>query len=193
MPHMHENHRHMALQLFAEPDPAQEGGEQEKEQDQEKGKPASFTQADMDKLAAKVRAEERKKAEEAIIKARTEGERLARMSEEEKAQAERERREAELEQREKALSLREMRATARDMLGEKGLPAELLDVLDYASADACKASIGSVESAFRAAVQKGVEERMRGRTPEKKSGGTDASAAYLTELRKAAGLKEQKK
>ena len=185
----------MNLQLFAEPadppasdpdpaDPEDKGGEETK--------PKAFTQADMDKLAAKIRAEERKRADGEIAKARSEGERLARMSEEEKAQAEREKREADLVKREKEIAARELRATARDILTEKSLPSQLLEVLDYASADSVKSSIETMEKAFRSAVQAGVEQRMRGSSPEIRKGDS-AEAQRLADLRHAFGLDKPEK
>ena len=185
----------MNLQLFAEPadppatdpdpaDPEGKGGEETK--------PKAFTQADMDKLAAKIRAEERKRSESEIAKARSEGERLARMSEEEKAQAEREKREADLVKREKEIAARELRATARDILTEKSLPSQLLEVLDYASADSVKSSIETMEKAFRSAVQAGVEQRMRGSSPEIRKGDS-AEAQRLADLRHAFGLDKPEK
>ncbi len=193
--------RGMLLQLFAE---SGEGGQGEGDQGnqgerngnsdrgqegQDRGR--TFTQADLDKLAAKVRAEERKKMESEIAKARSEGERLARMTEEEKARHAAEEREAALTKREKELSMRELRATARDILGEKSLPADLLETLDYTSAETVKSSIDSMEGAFRKAVQQGVEERMRGKTPDKRQGG--AGETIDAELRRAFGLAAAKK
>lgn len=189
--------KHMNLQLFAEPAPGEgETGHSDVDNggagaDQGKDTPRTFTQEDMDKLAAKVRSEERKKADDLISKARSEGERLARMSEEEKARHAAEQREADLAKRERDLSMRELRATARDILGEKALPTELLGALDYTSAETVQSSIESMEKAFRAAVQKGVEERMKGTTPEKRRS-PSAEEAQAAALRKAFGLPERK-
>ena len=186
----------MNLQFFAEPgennNPAEQDNGNSGNNTEQKEQPRTFSQEDMDKLAAKVRSEERKKAQDEISKARSEGERLARMSEEEKARHAAEQREAELAKRERDLNMREMRATARDILGEKNLPSELLGTLDYTSAETVQSSIASIEAAFRAAVQKGVEERMKGTTPDKRrAAGSDDT--QMAALRKAFGLPTERK
>lgn len=125
----------------------------------------AFSQADVDKIISQTIAKERAKAEKALETAKTEAEKLARMTAEEKAAHEQQERETKLAAREAELNRRELRATALQTLAEKQLPAELAEVLDYADADKCNASITSVEKVFRAAVQKGVEERMKGKPP----------------------------
>lgn len=151
----------------------------------EKGK--TFTQADVDRIVQKTIASERKKAESAAQAARTEAERLASMTAEQRVEAERQQREKALADRERAITQRELRATALEALAQKELPAELAGALNYADADSVNASIAEVEKAFRAAVQKGVEGRMKGAAP--KSGDTDPEAALLAATRKAMGLK----
>ena len=111
-----------------------------------------------------------KDAEARIQAAKTEAEKLARMTAEQKAEHERQEREKSLADRETALTVRELRAQAAETLAQKGLPAALLDVLAYSDADKCASSIDAAEKAFRAAVQTGVEERMKGTPPIKGAG-----------------------
>ncbi len=125
----------------------------------------AFTQADVDKLISQTIAKERARADKAVSAAKTEAEKLATMTAEQRAEHERQERENKLAAREAELSRRELRATALQTLAEKQLPAELAEVLDYTDADKCSASITSVEKTFRAAVQKGVEERLKGAAP----------------------------
>ena len=95
-------------------------------------------------------------------------------------------------EREQALARRELRAEALETLARKGLPASLADTLDYTDAEGVKSSLEGVETAFRSAVQRGIEERMRGKELPARgtSGGVDLSKLtdyeyYRTILRKA--------
>lgn len=92
--------------------------------------------------------------------------RLAKMSADEKAKHEQEKREKALSDREAAVAKREMTAEAISQLTEKGLPAELAKCLDYTSAENCKASMEAVITAFRAAVEKQVNDKLRGAPPK---------------------------
>lgn len=134
--------------------------------------PKTYTQAEMD-AAIKARLErykrdESKRMEAVKQEARSEAEKLAKMSEEQRmehyrqaaAQAEQER-EAAIAQREADITRRELRAQALDTLTERGLPRNLADVLDYSSAEKCNESIDALDKAFRVSVQQGVDERLR--------------------------------
>lgn len=100
-----------------------------------------------------------------IEQARTEAEKLAKMTAEQKAQHEKEQLEKSLKDRETALTFRELRTEALNTLNEKGLPKELIESVNLSSAEACQKSLEGIEAAFRAAVQAGVEERLKGKTP----------------------------
>lgn len=150
----------------------------------------TFTQGDVDKIISQTIAKERAKTEKAVASAKTEAEKLATMTAEQRAEHDRVDREAKLAAREAEINRRELRATALQTLAEKQLPADLAEVLDYGDADRCSASIVSVEKVFRAAVQRGVEERMKGSTPSAASGNTTAS--LQERLNAAAGVKPVK-
>ena len=94
------------------------------------------------------------------------------MSADEKAEHDRQKMEAKLQERENELNRRELRAQALETLGEKGLPKELADVLNYANADVMNTSLTAAENVFRQAVDKGVTERLKGETPKASQGGT---------------------
>ena len=176
--------RRMNLQLFAEDGESaggDGGGEGEKGNagDRKAGEKQekTLTQAEVDALIEKRLARAQRDQEKRLSEARAagvkEGEERARMSEAERLKADREQaerdageREEALRQREAETRRRELRADAVETLAEKGLPRELGDLLDYTDADTCKASIGTVEKVFRAAVQAGIDERIR------KSGGS---------------------
>ena len=103
--------------------------------------------------------------------AKTEAEKLAKMNAEQKAKYAEEKRMAELEKRERDIKTRELKAQAYETLAEKGLPKELVDILNYSDAELCNKSIESVEKAFQSAVEKAVNEKLRGGNPPK--GGQD--------------------
>ncbi len=103
--------------------------------------------------------------------AKTEAEKLAKMNAEQKAKYAEEKRMAELEKRERDITTRELKAQAYETLAEKGLPKELVDILNYSDAELCNKSIESVEKAFQSAVEKAVNEKLRGGDPPK--GGQD--------------------
>lgn len=117
---------------------------------------------------ARERRDAEKRIEQAREEARSEAEKLAQMNEAQRAEHERQRaeqaakdREAAIAKREAEITRRELRAEAIETLHKRGLPANLEAVLNYPDADACSASIDTVEKAFREAVQQGVDERLR--------------------------------
>ena len=115
----------------------------------------------------------------------TEAQKLAKMNAEQKAEYEKQKKDTELAKREKDITTRELRATAFETLAEKGLPKELVELLNYESADTCNKSIESVEKAFQVAVEKAVNEKLRGKGAPK--GGTSTGGSDEA-LRKAFGL-----
>lgn len=100
----------------------------------------------------------------------SEAEKLAKMNAQEKAQYLQQKKEKELLDREADITKRELMAIAKNTLTEKGIPLELAEVLNYADADSCNNSITAVEKAFQSAVEKAVEERLKGGNPPKKAG-----------------------
>lgn len=156
-----------------------QSGQQTNQQDQQMNQQSNqqqgertFTQDDVNRIVAERLSRERQNLQQQIDAARQEGrteaERLAQMSAEERAQHERDQaqqaaqqREQQLNQREADITRRELRAQAIETLMSRDLPRELESVLDYSSADACNASIANIERVFRAAVQQGVDARLR--------------------------------
>lgn len=131
-------------------------------QEQPAGTPErTFTQADVDRMIQDRLNRERRQHQQDIDNARSEGERLARMTAEQRAQQEAEQREQQLRDREAEITRRELRAAAIETLQSRDLPRELESMLDYASAEACNASIDNLEKVFRAAVQSAVDKRLK--------------------------------
>lgn len=132
----------------------------------------TFTQAELDRIIdqrlARAKREEDKRLAQAREEGRSEAEKLAKMSEAERvehakkaAEDAAKAREEAIARREAELTMRELRAEAVDTLAQKGLPTQLADILNYKSAEDCSASIARVEETFRAAVQEGVNARLK--------------------------------
>jgi len=138
------------------------------------------SQEDFDKALEARLARERKKIEkdfdDKLSAAQTEAQRLASLNDDEKA-TEEQRKKAEADaKRERDLTLREMRLEARDQLIEKGMPDTLVDLVVDTDADQVKENIDNLSKAFNSAVEKTVEEKLKGKTPEKPNGGNGGAA-----------------
>lgn len=162
------------LQLFAEDDAGdndqndssenEDGGDDES-QEQTK----TFTQDEVDNIIKGRLAKERKSWEKQLVDQQTEAEKLASMSEKEKKQYQEQKRAKDLEAREAAINRRELTAQAKEQLADKGLPVTLAEILNFSDAESCSKSIETVEKAFQSAVEKAVEERIKGGKPIKKA------------------------
>ena len=148
-------------------------------------------QSEFDKRVAKALETEKGKWEAdyqtKVEEAKTEAEKLAKMNAEQKAKYAEDKRLAELEKREKDITTRELRATAHETLAEKGLPKDLIDILNYTDAESCNKRIEAVERAFQSAVQKAVNEKLRGKQDPR--GGQSGQDSVDAALRAAMGLK----
>lgn len=99
---------------------------------------------------------------------------VAGMDADSKAAYEKQQEEKKLAEREAGIALRELKADARELLAEKDVPAEFLDMLVGKDLEATKGNIDAFKKQFDAAVQSQVEKRLAGKTP---SGGSGAAAA----------------
>ena len=183
----------MNLQLFAE-DAADNGGdgagegidnaagaESAPEDKPQEKPPKTFEeilsnkdyQAEFDRRVQKALETQRSKLEVLFDEKATEAEKLAKMTEKEKAQYLQQKKEKEMADREAAITKRELAAEAKNTLAEKKLPVSLAEVLNYSDADACKQSNEAVEKAFKEAVEASVEERLKGDKPLKKAPSQD--------------------
>ncbi|WP_394898948.1 DUF4355 domain-containing protein [Clostridium paraputrificum] len=138
----------------------------------------TFTQKDVDKIIQERVAKEQAKWEKKVQDERTEAEKLAKMNADQKAEYEKQKREDELAKREKDITTRELRATAYETLAEKNLPKELVDILNYESAETCNKSIEAVEKAFQSAVEKAVNDKLRGGNPPKGGQGNNNQSTF---------------
>ena len=126
----------------------------------------TFTQTEIDAIITKRLERERKEAKAQIEKAVTEAQKLAKMSADERLEHERLERDKQLKDRETEITKRELRAEAKSQLSDKGLPVELAEVLPYTDAETTNQALEAVEKVFRLAVEKGVNERLKGQAPK---------------------------
>ena len=129
----------------------------------------TFTQEELDKIVQGRIAKERKAWEKHLEDEKTEAQKLETMSEKEKKKYQEEKRIKELDDREAAITRRELTAQSKVQLADKGIPTELAEILNLTDAESCKKSIEIVEKAFQSAVEKAVEEKIKGREPMKKA------------------------
>lgn len=169
----------------------QEGGNQEENQGEQQEE-KTYSQKELDAL---LQSETDKRVNQAIETfkskelpkllsgAKAEAEKLAKMNADQKAEYERKQQEEKLLQREAEVTRKELKIEAHKIFTEKGLPVDLLDVLKYDNAESCNQSIDALEKAFRQAVEKGVNERLKGEAP--KAGGAGKQSSYAEQLAEA--------
>lgn len=164
------------IQLFAEKSDEEaennkediEGQDGHEDNNNDQDKPKTFTQEDVDKIVQGRIAKERKSWQKELEDQKTEAEKLAGMTESQKKKYQEEKKLKNLDDREAAVTRRELTAQAKDTLADKGLPIEFADILNYKDAESCNSSIEVVEKVFQNAVEKAVEERIKGGKPPKK-------------------------
>lgn len=112
---------------------------------------------------------------------------LAKLSEAEKQKALLDKQQNELSEKEKQIALREMKLETVKILSEKGLPVSFVDLLTTGDADSTKANIDTFDTAFKAALEVAVNERLKSSSvkPQVGANATDLNAK-LEEARKKA-------
>ena len=128
---------------------------------QEEKHERTFTRAEIGKMLSA----ERSKWEAEQEAKENEARKLAKMNADEKQKYQLDQREQELADREKAIARKELTAEAKAMLSERDLPVELVDVVDLTNAETVSASIGALQKSWEQAVQKGVQEKLKGKAP----------------------------
>ena len=128
---------------------------------QEEKHERTFTRAEIGKMLSA----ERSKWEAEQEAKENEAKKLAKMNADEKQKYQLDQREQELANREKAIARKELTAEAKAMLSERDLPVELVDVVDLTNAETVSASIGALQKSWEQAVQKGVQEKLKGKAP----------------------------
>ena len=169
------------IQMFADDDPGtdqtniDDQGKEGEEGGEPNNQPKTFTQEELDKIVQGRIAKERKSWEKQLEDQKTEAQKLETMSDKEKKKYQEEKRIKELDDREAAITRRELTAQAKVQLADKGIPTELAEILNLTDAESCKKSIETVEKAFQTAVEKAVEEKIKGNAPIKKVPGSNTT------------------
>lgn len=147
-----------------------------------------FTQEEIDNIVKGRLAKERKNWEKELTDKQTEAEKLASMTEKEKKAYQDKKREDDLNKREAAIVKRELTAQAKSTLTDRGLAPALSDFLDYTDADSCNKSIDKLQEVFQAAVEKAVDEKMKGGKTLKKAPDNETQALQDEILKNMKGM-----
>lgn len=131
----------------------------------------TYDQAYVDQLIA-----QQKQAQEAAV---AEALKVAGMDAESKAKYEKEQADKKLADREAEIARRELRADARELIAEKGISQDFLDLLIGKDMKDTKARIEAFKARYDADVQAQVEKRMVGKTPQAGNGGTVSEEAAM--------------
>ena len=154
----------------------------------------TFTQDELDHIVQervkRAVAKAQKDAEDKIKQAQSEGERLAKLTKDERAKEEEAKRLADLEAREKAIAVKELRIETQSLLSDEGLPIEFLDVVMADTAESVKENIASIRKVFDEAVEKRVNERL---TQDKPRRGATAGAMTKAEIMAVQDANERQK
>ncbi len=124
-------------------------------------------QSEFDKRVAKALDTAKSKWEKEAEKQRNEAERLAQMTADEKHRFELEQAETRATQAEARLNAYALKETALEIATEKGIPSSLLKVIDYTkeTAETIKGKLDDIEEVYKQAVQSGINEAMKEKTP----------------------------
>lgn len=120
----------------------------------------TFTRAEIGKMLAAERSKWEAEQATALEQAKSEGERLAKLTKDERAKEEEAKRIADLERREQDIAEREMKLATQSLLADEGLPQEFLDHVLAPTAEEVKAKITALRTVFDSEVEKRVNERL---------------------------------
>ena len=129
----------------------------------------TFTQEEVDKMIQKRLSRERKDIEAKIEAERQEAERLAKLSEAERQKAMFEKQVAEFEATKRAFEQEKLLNETSKQLASKNLPIEFAEMLKANDAESTFENIKIFEAKFNEAVERLVNERLKGNTPKVKS------------------------
>ena len=147
----------------------------------------TFKQDDVNKIVtdrlARERAKWEKEYNQKLESEKKEAERLAKMTAAEKEKAIFEKQKVDLAKKEKEIALKEMKFEAVKILSDKGLPVDFVDMLATNDADKTKENIDSFDKAFKSALSKAVDERIKASSTSPKTGTTVDLSKELETLR----------
>lgn len=143
----------------------------------------TFTRDDIAKMMTAERAKWEAEQADAIEKARTEGERLAKLSKDERAKEEEQKRLDAITERERLVAEKEMRIETQTLLVEKGLPLEFIDIVLATTAEEVKTNIDNLQIIFDSAVEKRVDERLTQEKPRTGNGSQTITKAEIMAIK----------
>lgn len=120
----------------------------------------TFTRTEISRMLAAERTKWEAEQATALEQAKSEGERLAKLTKDERAREEEAKRITELEKRERDIAEREMKLATQSLLADEGLPQEFLDHVLAPTAEEVKAKITALRNVFDSEVEKRVNERL---------------------------------
>ncbi|WP_249630411.1 DUF4355 domain-containing protein [Streptococcus uberis] len=143
----------------------------------------TFTRDDIAKMMTAERAKWETEQADAIEKARSEGERLAKLSKDERAKEEEQKRLDAITERERLVAEKEMRIETQTLLVEKGLPLEFIDIVLATTAEEVKTNIDNLQTIFDSAVEKRVDERLTQEKPRTGNGSQTMTKAEIMAIK----------
>ncbi|GAB6702312.1 hypothetical protein BOVMAS03_14770 [Streptococcus uberis] len=143
----------------------------------------TFTRDDIAKMMTAERAKWEAEQADAIEKARSEGERLAKLSKDERAKEEEQKRLDAITKRERLVAEKEMRIETQTLLVEKGLPLEFIDIVLATTAEEVKTNIDNLQTIFDSAVEKRVDERLTQEKPRTGNGSQTMTKAEIMAIK----------
>jgi hypothetical protein len=153
--------------------PNTDGGEQTGGEGEDT--PETFTQEDLDRIASKVRAEERAKKEKELAEAKEKAEadaiRRSKLSAEEREKELREQQEKEHSEKERELTLRENRLEGRAMLRDLKMPEDFVDFILNEDIEKQNESIEKIHQVWTAKIAEEVKKQIKGEAPKDPSSG----------------------
>jgi len=140
----------------------------------------TYTRSDLDREAdkrvASALAKYKKDEQERLEKAKTEGERLAKMSADEQAAEALKHRESELKERENKIAAAELKTATVTLLQKNGLPDTMSDqLIGLGNAEAIASAVDTIKTSIDERVNAKVEELAAGSAPETGSSNLDGA------------------
>lgn len=128
----------------------------------------TYTRDEINKIISAEKAKLREELEKENELKRTEAEKLAKMDAEEKANYKLEQANKKAQEIEAKLNAYELKEEATKIAREKGVPQSLLNIIDYTkeNADSIKSKIEEIEVTYKQALQEGINDRMKEKTPK---------------------------
>ncbi|MDN5446620.1 MAG: DUF4355 domain-containing protein [Lactococcus lactis] len=192
------------LQLFSEEGGSGSEGAQGAPGDGAGGEnPISFTnQSEFDSVVDKriskaletAQSKWQTESDKRVAEAKSEGEKLAKLNEQQRSELEKQQQDEALANREADITRRELRAQSLEQLAERDLPKELIDVVVLTDAESCKNSVEAIEKSFRSAVENAVNKRLASsaENPAGNGGGSGKESVGSQYAKQANGRSESK-